>query len=138
MTILYKTYDEDVLFTQTDYTMVPPRGDIFEGGGIEYLIDKVVWHKSGSEQRGHVVLYLVECEEQPKKPKPLPVSGHILDFDENGNWYLVPTNLVSDFYDWIETHRINFDVQPEDLLPGMIQVNDPDKVVITDYAIINS
>lgn len=64
------------------------------------------------------------------------VKGHYLDFDENSNWYLIPTDQYSLFLDWAMEHRLNHQPKAKDLLPGMVPVADVTNVVITDYTIL--
>ena len=66
------------------------------------------------------------------------VKGHFLDFDENSNWYMIPTEQYSHFLEWVQDHRLDYEVDSKDLLPGMIPVADVTSVVITDYTILSN
>lgn len=131
-----QTYD-GVLLLSTSTDAIPRRGDAIDVDGLIMKVDQVVFRTKTDTNSSFVDVFVIPHDERaPKIPQrrdtfaPLTKTEYLLDFGNNGDWYLFPIEEEANFLRWVET---NTSYVPEEPLDCMIPVNGSEKVVITSY-----
>ena len=141
--IEFRNYDEEVVDTVTG-DVIPRKGEqVWLKDDQRYTVDQVIYIARGtllSNGAPHARIYIELIDEETTKSDnaTVPYDNHVLDFDQNSNWFLIPTQQLPHFERWMEDNKLNYHPEAEDLLPGMIPVEDPTNVVITDYVFVTS